>query len=221
MTEIALIDGDRTIQNNNWISDYNEAEKMIPQVISLLKEQSFGSEDLIFVVCGPGSYTGLRVGVTAANIVGMLTKTPITSLNTFDYLHARILQRTAELFDQQRKSEEKTAVILKAGGPLVALTSEYGAAPQQVPLNELSDRLTQDKVVAYFTERDEIAAEINRSNPEMRQIRFEELQPLDLFLLNLTRQSALGQPERQKMIQPVYLNPPAITKPKKQHIISP
>lgn len=59
--------------------DYKKAQIALPMTEELLKDNKLGLKDLtgIRVNLGPGSFTGLRVGVSIANTLGYLLKIPI------------------------------------------------------------------------------------------------------------------------------------------------
>ena len=59
--------------------DHRKAQAVLPLVEKLLKEHNLRLEDItnIEVNPGPGSFTGLRVGVTIANTLGFLLKIPV------------------------------------------------------------------------------------------------------------------------------------------------
>jgi tRNA threonylcarbamoyladenosine biosynthesis protein TsaB len=62
-------------------------QTLAPQIDQLVKR--FGRPDTISVTNGPGSFTGLRVGLSMAKMLGFAWKTPIISVNT---LHAIALR---------------------------------------------------------------------------------------------------------------------------------
>jgi tRNA threonylcarbamoyladenosine biosynthesis protein TsaB len=59
--------------------DRQKAQAVLPMIEKLLKEHKLEMKDLsgITVNPGPGSFTGLRVGITIANTLGHLLKIPI------------------------------------------------------------------------------------------------------------------------------------------------
>jgi tRNA threonylcarbamoyladenosine biosynthesis protein TsaB len=59
--------------------DHRKAQVVLPMIEALLKEHDLHLKDLagIEVNVGPGSFTGLRVGVTIANTLGYLLQIPI------------------------------------------------------------------------------------------------------------------------------------------------
>ena len=59
--------------------DKQKAQAVLPMIEELLKKHKLELKDLtdIKINLGPGSFTGLRVGVAIANTLGMLLKIPI------------------------------------------------------------------------------------------------------------------------------------------------
>lgn len=59
--------------------DYRKKQAILPLIEQILKNNNVSLKDVteIAVNTGPGSFTGLRVGVTVANTLGFLLKVPI------------------------------------------------------------------------------------------------------------------------------------------------
>ncbi len=77
--EVALeIDG--KMQEVTKKLDRRKAQIVLPMINTLLKKNDLSPLDLtgIEVKTGPGSFTGLRVGVSIANTLGMYLEIPIT-----------------------------------------------------------------------------------------------------------------------------------------------
>ena len=64
------------------------ASKIIPEIELSFENVPFGLTDIdkIFVVNGPGSFTGIRVGVTVAKIIGWAMKKDIIPLSSLELL---------------------------------------------------------------------------------------------------------------------------------------
>jgi tRNA threonylcarbamoyladenosine biosynthesis protein TsaB len=63
------------------ITEHNQfgSQILLPKIEQLLKDQHIHLKDLraIEVATGPGSYTGIRVGVSVANALGFALKIPV------------------------------------------------------------------------------------------------------------------------------------------------
>jgi tRNA threonylcarbamoyladenosine biosynthesis protein TsaB len=88
------IDTSETLRTNVSLKDKNGKVKdrlieerkpgsqvLLPMIIKILKTNKLEPQDLtaIEVNCGPGSYTGLRVGISVANTLGYFLKIPINN----------------------------------------------------------------------------------------------------------------------------------------------
>ncbi len=64
---------------NKKVIDYRKAQATLPMIEAILKKHKLTLKDLseIKLNPGPGSFTGLRVGVSIANTIGFLLKIPI------------------------------------------------------------------------------------------------------------------------------------------------
>ncbi|MFH1720548.1 MAG: tRNA (adenosine(37)-N6)-threonylcarbamoyltransferase complex dimerization subunit type 1 TsaB [Patescibacteria group bacterium] len=80
-TSIALLDGDKLLDERSWKSNQNEAEKLLPEIMKLVPDMY--DIKRIIAVSGPGSFTGLRVGVTVANTLSFLTKAELYGVDSF------------------------------------------------------------------------------------------------------------------------------------------
>ncbi|TFI56484.1 tRNA (adenosine(37)-N6)-threonylcarbamoyltransferase complex dimerization subunit type 1 TsaB [Sphingomonas parva] len=70
----ALIDGDRLIDERHELVGRGHAERLLPMVADLLGDRR---PDAILVDCGPGSFTGVRVGLAAARGLGIGWGVPV------------------------------------------------------------------------------------------------------------------------------------------------
>ena len=77
-------------EDNN--AGYSHAENLHVFIDSLLKENNFEAENLdaIVVSKGPGSYTGLRIGVSTSKGLCYALNIPLITINTLDSLAASI-----------------------------------------------------------------------------------------------------------------------------------
>jgi tRNA threonylcarbamoyladenosine biosynthesis protein TsaB len=76
---VALIDGDDIIAERHEIVGRGHAERLIPWIASL---PGGGRADRIIVGCGPGSFTGVRIGVAAARGLGIGWGVPVTGVSS-------------------------------------------------------------------------------------------------------------------------------------------
>jgi tRNA threonylcarbamoyladenosine biosynthesis protein TsaB len=74
------------------------AEALMPLIARVMKESgvAFASLDRIAVTAGPGSFTGLRVGLSAARGIGLAANKPVVGLTTLTAYAAPVVGQNAE-----------------------------------------------------------------------------------------------------------------------------
>ncbi len=88
------------------------SSELFPAMEALLQETGCGLES-VSAFCftrGPGSFTGLRIAVSTAKMLGFARKIPIISTNTLD----TIAENAAEYIEKYSEDVEHLAVILDA-----------------------------------------------------------------------------------------------------------
>ncbi|MGB3342935.1 MAG: tRNA (adenosine(37)-N6)-threonylcarbamoyltransferase complex dimerization subunit type 1 TsaB [Aequorivita sp.] len=86
------IDGEIVAIREANDSKYSHAEKLHPFIDEVLKEADFNKNNLnaIAVSKGPGSYTGLRIGVSAAKGLCFALDIPLISIPTLEVLAQQV-----------------------------------------------------------------------------------------------------------------------------------
>ncbi|OYU85711.1 MAG: tRNA (adenosine(37)-N6)-threonylcarbamoyltransferase complex dimerization subunit type 1 TsaB [Flavobacterium sp. BFFFF2] len=90
---VALSEGNQLLAiREEATAHYSHAEQLHQFVLEVLAEANKKISDLdaIVVSGGPGSYTGLRIGISAAKGYGYALQIPLISLNTLDVLAQQI-----------------------------------------------------------------------------------------------------------------------------------
>lgn len=82
---VALFDGEQCIAARHEVIGRGHAERLVP-MISELPEH--GLADHISVNVGPGSFTGIRVGISAAKALGLAWNVPCEGYNSLALLAA-------------------------------------------------------------------------------------------------------------------------------------
>lgn len=110
ITHIALFKDGKVLREQSWPSEQNEAEKLMPEILKLVPNLKEIKQ--ILAIKGPGSFTGLRVGIVVANTLTYLLKTELYTTDTFTIW-------------QKRLPENKDATLLiKAGKKEVYFNGE-------------------------------------------------------------------------------------------------
>lgn len=83
-SEIGLYDGDQELAYETWAAHRELAETIHKKIAQLLKDNQKDLHDIQGIVCyqGPGSFTGLRIGLSVANALSHSLSIPAVALNT-------------------------------------------------------------------------------------------------------------------------------------------
>lgn len=86
--EIGLFDDDKKLAYSTWQAHRRLAETIHIKIKELLESQgrSFGDISAVVVFKGPGSFTGLRIGLSAANALAYGLRIPIVAVAGADWL---------------------------------------------------------------------------------------------------------------------------------------
>ncbi len=96
---IALHDGDAVPAEFGWRSRRTQTIELAPAVAQLWARTGVSAEDLnaVAVTVGPGSYTGLRVGLALAKGFSLGQKLPMVGVPTLDVVAAAVPRHETDL----------------------------------------------------------------------------------------------------------------------------
>ncbi|MCJ7804637.1 tRNA (adenosine(37)-N6)-threonylcarbamoyltransferase complex dimerization subunit type 1 TsaB [Patescibacteria group bacterium] len=104
--------GVRIIGKKVWRARTHQSEELLPAIDKLLKQSKVKTENLGFIiVCiGPGSFTGIRVGVATANAMALALGIPVIGIKAKD---ENIEKITQEGFNEFKKGKTRKGVIAR------------------------------------------------------------------------------------------------------------
>ncbi len=121
------------------------SQRLMPLIAGLLNDADLNKEDIsgIAVASGPGSFTGIRIGMATARALAQGLKVPLVGVPTLDILAAQFPFTDGLICPvlDARRQEVYTSVYRCPLGKLHRIT-DYMA----VPLEELFDFLNQNTV---------------------------------------------------------------------------
>jgi len=194
-TQIALLQDNKILKEKEWVSANDESEKLMPEIDKLLKNKKLKYSDLneIIVVKGPGSFTGLRVGVSVANAISYVQKIPVYGVDTFNFLRAKSNEKDIEV------------IVLLAGRSEIYVQFEYKGRPM-IHKTEEAIKLLKEKGIK------KVSGELLADQKKLfKKIKF--LEPKKTFgqaLLSIEKKDL----EKQDIIEPLYIKGPGISSPK-------
>lgn len=120
----ALMAGDAVLAVRSEAIGRGHAERLLPMIDEMLLEASctFDDVDRIAVTVGPGTFTGLRIGLSVARGLGLALGRPVLGLTSLQVLAAQA---------DAREGERVHAVVMGRGGQ--AFYQAFGARPGALP----------------------------------------------------------------------------------------
>ena len=110
---VALAEGENILTERNFTAELRHASELLVTMDQLTKQQGWKPSDIqhLYVSAGPGSFTGLRIAITAAKTLAFAQATQIIAVPSIE---AQVLN--ADLAAQQDNIDiKKVAVVLEAG----------------------------------------------------------------------------------------------------------
>lgn len=179
-----------------------QAEELMPMVQAVMMESefSYGNLDRVAVTVGPGTFTGLRIGLSAARALGLVLNIPVDGLSTLDVLAVQFQTQRPEpctVLIETKRQDFYFQIFDAAGEP------EGGA--QALAADEIAERLAGrdtvligDAVKRFASVRPEFAGKIT-------EIRLPDP-------LVMAKMAAAGRHVRTA--DPLYLRTPDTSQPK-------
>ncbi|HVM29673.1 MAG TPA: tRNA (adenosine(37)-N6)-threonylcarbamoyltransferase complex dimerization subunit type 1 TsaB [Candidatus Limnocylindrales bacterium] len=149
---VALADGDGAlVGTRTWDSPHRHGEHLLTQLDSLLAEAGLSPDriELVAVGAGPGSFTGLRIGLATAMVIAYTVGCPIIGLSTTAALARAAL------------AEGSLAVVLPAGAA-DRYVARYQSGRELAP-----PRLAQSTQVQAVLEHGDAVAAVDLADDEL------------------------------------------------------
>ncbi|HZA00914.1 MAG TPA: tRNA (adenosine(37)-N6)-threonylcarbamoyltransferase complex dimerization subunit type 1 TsaB [Hyphomicrobiaceae bacterium] len=181
------------------------AESLMPIVREVLREAGASFEDLeaIAVTEGPGSFTGVRLGVATARSLALATRLPIRATTS---LHVMACQAQDELGGDRVGHAIAVCVDARNKQVFVQLFGE-GAEPSLTPAQLLSPEavaaLNPGVPLVCVGSAAEMVAEAARRSGRQAKARLPQLQPNARYLASLAPSLEIRKP-----LRPLYLRAP-------------
>lgn len=155
---VSFYDGEKSIEKRQE-SEYSHAKFLVPMIDSLMRENNIEFRDIknIVAVNGPGSFTGLRIGLSVAKVMAYSIKVPIYLIST---LKASLISDSGE--------DKRIAVIPDTKGFYISInedSEEYvNSLDDYKDYRVVDENIDVSKVVEYALKGNEVDAHLVRAN---------------------------------------------------------
>ncbi len=210
MSSLALYDGESVVAEETWRSANGHTVELMPGLVRMLERQKVLPSELrgIAVALGPGSFTGLRIGLSVAKGLALTLAIPLIGIPTLDAL----------VYAQSRKRGPVCAV-LQAGRSRVS-AAFYGRRRGQWQRQGDYRLTTLGELCADIETRTFFCGEIDAQGIELLRERLGAKAVVASPAASLRRAGYLAELGWQRLergevddpatLAPIYLRHPAI-----------
>lgn len=142
LASVAVCDGERVLSHFTIDNGLTQSELLLPMAEDMLKSLKLSFEDieLYAVATGPGSFTGVRIGVSLVKGLAFGKNIPCVDVSTLEALaeNARGLSGLIVPCMDARRGQVYNALFTSEGGELHRRTEDRAIA-----LSELAEELSQ------------------------------------------------------------------------------
>lgn len=153
------------------------SEEALPNIAKLFAEKKLAAKDIdkILVVNGPGSFTGIRIGITIAKVYAWSLNIPIATLSALEVM---ALSSSSEMVHvpiiNARRGYVFAAIYDQANKEMLS--------PRHIKLEELLQELQKQKDYTFITNDEfEEIENIEKYNPDIEKVvnHFKNIEPIN------------------------------------------
>jgi len=211
---LALVHGSQVLAELTWHCGQNHTVELLPQLTHLLNQTKINLQSIncIIVARGPGSFNGLRVGISTAKGLAFSLGIPIVGISTLEvdaYQHAETGLPICPILNAGR-GEIATAIYQRKYNKWRQLTAEHIATVEALCSQITTKTIFCGEFIPIIATqlREQLKQRAIIPPPAARLRRAGFLAELGL------RRLEAGNYDDPVTLQPLYLRRPPITKPK-------
>jgi tRNA threonylcarbamoyladenosine biosynthesis protein TsaB len=176
----ALLEGEVLLAQREIADRFSVCRELSPKIAQLLQEAGKGPADLqLIAVClGPGSFTGIRIGVATAKALAHALNLPLVGVNTLE---------TAAFAGLREKPAD--CLVLQAAGKGRYFSAAYG---DRYEVLQPPGNLTEGEALALLTAT-KASIILVESRPGLEKAIAEMGKPMSYILPNADAVGTLGQ----------------------------
>ncbi|MFZ5649503.1 MAG: tRNA (adenosine(37)-N6)-threonylcarbamoyltransferase complex dimerization subunit type 1 TsaB [Bacillota bacterium] len=133
---VAVVNKERVLAERMINNRKTHSGHLLPMIKAVIEEACIAPGDIggVAVSSGPGSFTGLRIGMSTAKTLAQVWRVPVVGVSTLDAL-AHPLAGLANLICpvlNARKNEVYTSIYDGSGGGLIKLAGPLALRPEEL-----------------------------------------------------------------------------------------
>ena len=207
---LALVQDGKVLAESTWRSEQNHSVELLPKLTQLLDEAEANIQAIssVIVAKGPGSFNGLRVGISTAKGLAFSLKAPIVGISSLEleaYRHAKTGLPVCPIFNAGR-GEIATAMYQKKDGNWQKLVHEHITT-----VEALASEITT-KTIFCGEYVPSISDQLKKKLKQKAVIPAAELRRASLMVELAKERLEAGDYDNPTTLQPLYLRRPAITR---------
>ncbi len=153
------------------------SEEALPNIVKLFAEKKLAAKDIdkILVVNGPGSFTGIRIGITIAKVYAWSLNIPIATLSALEVM---ALSSSSEMVHVPIINARRGYVF----AAIYDQTNKEILSPRHIKLEELLQELQKQKDYTFITNDEfEEIENIEKYNPDIEKVvnHFKNIEPIN------------------------------------------
>lgn len=201
---ICLHDGKTIVASEEWSRAESHAEILAPTLSSCLHKIKAKTSDIKLVACdiGPGSFTGVRIGVSTAKTIAYANKIPVAALTSLEIMASAVKEETniLTILNAQRQEVYAATYECRQSG-LTEMQS-----PQLMSLERLENLLTSAYLVlgdGYDLLKNDFSATAIKN--ATRSSLYADVPRAENLLSLALDQQKLNKTLEWKFVEPLYI----------------
>lgn len=142
---VALTDGDRVIKSEFVNSGLTHSETLLPMVKRVMGDNEFSNLDAVAITAGPGSFTGVRIGVATVKGIAFAGNIPCYGVSTLEAIAYNFVDENCVVCAvmDARRMQFYNAIFKAENGTVSRLTTD-----RAISIDDLREELKQyDSVI--------------------------------------------------------------------------
>lgn len=96
---VCILEDDKIIDDNSLSNGMTHSENLMPLISEVLKKNNIKLKDVNLISCvvGPGSFTGIRIGVASIKALSEISNIPIAEVTSLELLAENVKESTMKV----------------------------------------------------------------------------------------------------------------------------